>query len=143
VDGVTAALALRLLRERGALARAIVFGSFGLALHGRRTFDDVPDLDVVASLDDTIDIARALIAAGARVTSWKDPVTRDVERERLRGRIYLRAHIDALTIDVTYEGVDVDAFRSDAHVIDGVHVASLSRIEERRAAKAADAARLH
>lgn len=131
--------ALALLRTGGALERAIVFGSFGLALHGARAFESVPDLDVVTSLDDTVDIARALLANGARVTSWSDAVTPDADRERLRGRIYLRAYLDALTIDVTYEGVDVAAFRGDAHVIDGVRVATLARIEDRRAAKAADA----
>lgn len=61
--------------------------------------------------------------------------------DRLRGRIYVRAHLDALNIDVTYEGVEVEAFRADAHVIDGVRVATIERIEERRAAKAADPSR--
>jgi hypothetical protein len=135
VDRVTVERARALLRAGGALERAVVFGSFGLALHGARTFDAVPDLDVVASLDDAVVIANALVALGASVTSWNDEIVH-AERERLRGRIYVRAHIDALTIDVTYEGVDIDAFRADAHVIDGVHVATMARIEERRAAKA-------
>lgn len=138
MDRVTVASALALLRGGGALERAVVFGSFGLALHGARAFDSVPDLDVVASLDDTVDIARALLASGAQVTSWSDTLDRAWTREQLAGRIYLRAQLDALTIDVTYEGVDVEAFRADAHVIDGVRVATLPRIEERRAAKAAD-----
>lgn len=133
--------ALALLREGGALERAIVFGSFGLALHGARTFDAVPDLDVVASVDDTVVIARALLAHGARVTSWSDAVDATWTADRLRGRIYVRAHLDALNIDVTYEGVEVEAFRADAHVIDGVRVATIERIEVRRAAKAADPSR--
>ena len=101
MDVVDVERALALLRAGGALERAIVFGSFGLALHAMRSFESVPDVDVVASPQDAIAIARVFVARGARVTSWSDVVT-NVDAVPWSGRIYLRVVVDAsLTIDVT------------------------------------------
>lgn len=136
MDVVELARALALLRGGGVLERAIVFGSFGLALHGVRSFESVPDLDVVAAPGDMRAMVRAFIARGARVTSWREVVT-DVDAVPWRGRIYTRVLDGALTIDVTYEGLDIEAMRADALRIDGVTVASAAWIERQRALKGA------
>lgn len=130
--------ALELLRS-GPLRRSIVFGSFGLALHGLRSFDAVPDLDVVAAMDDAHEMGCALLQRGFDVRSWDAPFTADLGLQGLQGRIYLRATSSRLQVDITYEGVDIDEWRRDAVVIDGVTVATVERIERQRAIKASGA----
>lgn len=124
--------ALALLR--GPLAgRVIVFGSFGLLLHGARDPVSVPDLDVLCDPLEAPALGRALLAHGFDVWSWQDRLgADDVTAERLRGRIYLRARRDRLQVDLTYEGVDIAVWRADAVTIDGTAVGSVGRIEELR-----------
>lgn len=125
---------------RADFPRAVVFGSFGLVLHGVYDAARVKDVDVIASVDDAIAIARSLLARGFSVRSWQDALTpNQLTRARLVGRIYLRATREPRVIDVTYEGFDVDVWRRDAVVIEGVNVASVARIERQRLKRATTA----
>ena len=136
-----AASARALLRSEllvGREERAVVFGSFGLALHGTFDIARVPDVDVIATFDDAVAMGRALHARNFTVQSWQDELGRDdIVAARLAGRVYLRATRATLCIDVTYELFDVAEWRVDASVIDGVTVASVARIERQRAIRRA------
>ena len=97
-----AALA-RLLTADG---EAVVIGSFGTWLTVPQVLGHVPhDLDL--SLTDDITVIRHKIhmleERGFAVYSWQDRVGTDVSPALLKGRYYLRAIRDGLTIDMTYE----------------------------------------
>ena len=121
-----------------------MFGSFGLALHDTFDVARVPDVDVIATLDDAVAMGRALHARSFTVQSWQDELGRDdIVAARPAGRVCLRATRTTLCIDVTYELFDVAEWRVDASVIDGVTVASVAsvarvaRIERQRAIRRA------
>jgi hypothetical protein len=102
---------MRILSLLHDLARAglrfQVFGSTGLALHHPRLLDvyPLPDLDLL--LPPEHDALRALVRAlqdrDFRVSSWGEPWEDRWGPDELRGRFYLRATRDALTVDATYE----------------------------------------
>lgn len=128
--------ARQLLRAHG--QRAVVFGSFGLLLHGVYDAALVPDVDVIAALDDAIAIGAALAGCGFALSSWQELLApHELTRARLAGRIYLRARRASLVCDVSYEGFDATEWRSDAADIEGITVAAVARIERQRAHKRA------
>jgi hypothetical protein len=116
----------------------VVLGTFGLVLHGLLACQDAADVDVLARFDDVRAIGAALLRAGFAVTSWQDEI-RDaaaLDESRLKGRVYLRGARDGVVVDVTYEGIDVELWRSDAVALaDGVVVASVERIVDLKRAR--------
>lgn len=106
----------------------LVFGTFGLVLLGRLAPENASDVDVLADLASVPHLVMALLAHGFRAMSWQDALTQAPSIDALTGRVYVRGDKGGLTIDVTYEGFDLVAWRSDATLVNGVAVASLKRI---------------
>jgi hypothetical protein len=106
----------------------LVLGTFGLVLHGWIDASHAADVDVLARVQQVPDMVVWLMAHGFRVWSWQDELTGPPSLERLTGRFYVRARRGSLVLDVTYEGLDVDAWLGDAANVDGIAVGNALRI---------------
>lgn len=114
-----------LLRD---LARAGVrfatFGSAGLLLRHPRTraLHDLRDADLLLPPAELDRFAAWVVARGGTVTAWGQPYTAGMP---VTGRYYLRASLDGLQLDATFETfLDLEAALREATTCDGVPVCS-------------------
>ncbi len=93
--------------------RFVVIGSGGLRLRYPARFEREPapqvsDVDILISPDDLQQFARIAQSAGAVVTSWGEPFDRALRDGLLPGRLYVRASLERVQLDATYENPMLD-----------------------------------
>lgn len=131
-----------LLRDlAGAGVRFATFGSAGVLLrHPRtRTLHALRDADVLLPRSEVERFAAWVGARGGSVTVWGQPWVTSMD---LTGRIYLRALIEGLQLDATFETfLDLEAAVGEATSCDGVPVCSDDVIWRAKRHKDPEAAR--
>ncbi len=114
-----------LLRSLAASSvRFATFGTAGLLLRHveLRERYALRDADVLLPADQLEPFAAWARARGGTVTSWGEPFERGLD---VRGRFYVRALVDVLQLDATYETfLDLEAALNEATLCDGVPTCS-------------------
>lgn len=104
--------------------RFATFGTAGLLLRHveLRERYTLRDADVLLPADQLELFSNWALARGGTVTSWGEPFERDLD---VRGRFYVRASVDGLQLDATYETfLDLEAALNEANPCDGVPTCS-------------------
>jgi hypothetical protein len=130
---------LRDLAKAG--VRFATFGSAGLLLRHPRTraLHDLRDADVLLPPSELERFAAWVASRGGAVTAWGEPYLAGMN---VAGRYYLRATIDGLQLDATFETfLDLEAALREATSCDGVPVCSDEVIWRAKRNKDPDAAR--
>ncbi|MBL8934779.1 MAG: hypothetical protein JNM69_09505 [Archangium sp.] len=120
--------------------RFATFGSAGLLLRHveLRQRYALRDADVLLEADQLAAFSAWVRSRGGEVTTWGEPYDAGVD---VRGRFYLRAKVDGLQLDATYETfLDLHAALNEATLCDGVPTCSDEVIWRAKANKDRDAA---
>lgn len=121
--------------------RFAVFGSAALLLRypTLRAKHHLRDADLLLPRDSLPAFAAFIHARGGKVTAWNEPWTPELD---VTGRFYLRASLDGLQLDATFETfLDLEAALQGATTCDGVPVCSDQVVWRAKFNKDADAAR--
>ena len=112
---------LALLRELAASGvKFVTIGSAGLVLLGEP--HALHDVDLVLGPGELGAFAAWALQRGT-ITVWGEPWSGEWNERALAGKFYVRAVIDGLQCDATFEfPYDVPALLRDARVIDGIPV---------------------
>lgn len=123
---------LALLKDLAASGvRFVTIGSAGLVLLGET--HALHDVDIVLGPGELGAFSKWASQRGT-ITVWGEPWTGAWNERALAGKFYVRAVIDGLQCDATFEfPYDVPALLRDARVIDGIPVCPEKVLRESRA----------
>jgi hypothetical protein len=124
---------LAILRELAATVRFITIGSAGLVLLGET--HSLHDVDIVLAPGELEAFAKWANARGT-ITVWGEPWSGEWNERALVGKFYVRALVDGLQVDATFEfPYDENALLLDARTIDGISVCPEHVLRASRAAR--------
>jgi hypothetical protein len=124
---------LALLRELALSVRFVTIGSAGLVLLDET--HALHDVDIVLGPDELEAFAKWANTRGS-ITVWGEPWSGEWNERSLAGKFYVRAMIDGLQVDATFEFPhDAAALISSARIIDGIPVCPEHVLRESRATR--------